>query len=103
MKRKMNRSLLLAFVTGFLSDHGLARHRNRKSRHSGLAGAGKVVVDGKTDDWDLSAGVFTCGDVENRRDTMSALDPRHVRREQSLRPARWNDETPLNNPGQTIG
>ena len=30
-----------------------------------LPAPGKVVVDGKTDDWDLSAGVFTCGDVEN--------------------------------------
>ena len=26
---------------------------------------GKVTVDGKADDWDLSGGVFACSDVEN--------------------------------------
>ena len=33
-----------------------------------LPAPGKVVVDGKCDDWDLSGGVFVCGDVENMRD-----------------------------------
>jgi hypothetical protein len=34
-----------------------------------LPAPGKVVVDGKCDDWDLSGGIFICGDVENMRDT----------------------------------
>ena len=29
-----------------------------------------VAVDGKCDDWDLSGGIFICGDVENMRDKL---------------------------------
>ena len=32
---------------------------------------GKVTVDGKSDDWDLSGGLFVCGDVERLRDQFS--------------------------------
>lgn len=64
-----------------------------------LPAPGKVVIDGKTDDWDLSGGVFICGDVENLRDrfgvwvhAMYDVDNLYVL-------ARWLDETPLSNPG----
>ena len=33
-----------------------------------LPAPGKVAVDGKFDDWDLSGGIFACGDVERLRD-----------------------------------
>jgi hypothetical protein len=33
-----------------------------------LPAPGKMVVDGKIDDWDLSAGIFACDDVEHERD-----------------------------------
>ena len=45
-----------------------------------LPAPGKVAVDGKIDDWDLSGGVFACGDVENQREQVRRLGPRHVRR-----------------------
>lgn len=35
-----------------------------------LPAPGKVVVDGKFDDWDLSGGVLVCGDVENLREKL---------------------------------
>jgi hypothetical protein len=30
-----------------------------------------VTIDGRSDDWDLSGGIFVCGDVENTRETLS--------------------------------
>jgi len=62
-----------------------------------LAATGKVVIDGKTDDWDLSGGIFVCGDVEKLRDTQSAwVHLMHDARNLYLL-ARWRDETPMNN------
>lgn len=72
MQRKMNRSLLLAVVTVLLSITALPATETENLGIRVLPAPGTVVVDGKTDDWDLSAGMFTCGDVEHRRDTMSA-------------------------------
>ena len=45
---------------------------------------GKVDIDGKIVDWDLSGGVFVCGDVENQRDNDRRVAPRHVRRGEPL-------------------
>ncbi len=67
-----------------------------------LPAPGKVVVDGKTDDWDLSAGVFACSDVENQRDTMATWFYAMYDANNLYVLARFNDDTPLNNPGQTI-
>ncbi len=63
-----------------------------------LPAPGKVVIDGKTNDWDLSGGVFACGDVEHLRDQFAVwihvmYDADHV-----YVLARWKDPTPLNNP-----
>ncbi len=58
-----------------------------------------ITVDGLVTDWNLSGGVFICGDVEMLR-ARSAVwlhamyDPRYL-----YVLARWVDETPLNNPG----
>jgi hypothetical protein len=68
-----------------------------------LPAPGKVTVDAKTDDWDLSGGVFACGDVENQRDkygvwfhVMWDADNLYVL-------ARWQDLTPMNHPGSIRG
>jgi len=37
-----------------------------------LPAPGKVTIDGKFDDWDLSGGIFICGDVEKLRDDFSS-------------------------------
>ena len=42
-------------------------HRDREPELSCIAGPGKVTIDGSFDDWDLSGGIFACGDVENSR------------------------------------
>ena len=62
----------------------------------------KVVVDGKADDWDLSAGIFICDDTEAQRDHYAAWVHAEYDEQYLYILARWNDDTPLNNPGQTI-
>lgn len=61
-----------------------------------------VVIDGKTDDWDLSAGIFCCDDVENQRDHIAVWLHAMYDKDYLYILARYTDETPLNNPGQTI-
>ncbi len=62
-----------------------------------------IVVDGKFDDWDLSAGVFACGDVALQRDTFSVWIHLAYDAERLYVLARWRDETPLNNPKSVKG
>ena len=64
-----------------------------------LPAAGAVTVDGLVTDWNLSGGVFVCGDVEMLRERSAVwlhamYDPQYL-----YVLARWVDETPLNNPG----
>ena len=67
-----------------------------------LSAAGKVAVDGKVDEWDLSAGIFACDDVEEQREHFGVWLHAHYDAENLYVLARWSDETPLNNPGQSI-
>ncbi len=60
---------------------------------------GKVVVDGKFDDWDLTAGILACSDMENLRDQYSMWYHVMYDAENLYVLARWKDPTPLNNPG----
>ena len=67
--------------------------------HSAGSGqAGKVTVDGKVDDWDLSGGIFACGDVENLRDQYAVWFHAMYDADNLYLLARWSDPTPLNNP-----
>ncbi len=64
---------------------------------------GAVQVDGKFSDWDLTGGILVCGDVETARDTVSLWFHAMHDAENLYVLARWNDETPVNNPGVTAG
>jgi hypothetical protein len=64
---------------------------------------GKMVIDGKVDDWDLSGGVFACGDVEHLRDKLAVWIHAQYDADNLYVLARWIDETPMNNPGSTAG
>ncbi len=64
-----------------------------------LPAPGKVVIDGKFDDWDLTGGIFACSDVENLRDQFSQWFHVMYDAENLYVLARWKDPTPLNNPG----
>jgi hypothetical protein len=63
-----------------------------------LPAPGKIVVDGNTDDWDLSGGIFVCGEVEHLRGQYSLWFHAMHDTENIYLLARWKDPTPLNNP-----
>ena len=67
-----------------------------------LPAPGKVTVDGKFDDWDLSGGIFICDDPETQRDRYAVWFYAMYDAENFYVLARWIDETPLNNPGVTM-
>ena len=80
--------------------------RATETEHLGfqiLPAPGKVTVDGKFDDWDLTGGILTCSDVENSRDKFSVWFHATWDAQSLYLLARWNDETPLNNPGTSKG
>jgi sugar lactone lactonase YvrE len=64
---------------------------------------GKVAVDGKFDDWDLSGGIFACGDAENQREKFAVWFHLMADADKLYLLARWNDETPLNHWGSSKG
>ena len=66
---------------------------------AGSGQAGKVVVDGKFEDWDLSGSLLICSDVENYRDQYSSWQSAMYDKENLYLLARWADATPMNNPG----
>ena len=57
---------------------------------------GKVTVDGKTDDWDLTGGMFICNSPEKQRDTLGCWLHLMYDKNNLYINARWLDETPLN-------
>jgi len=58
---------------------------------------GKVVIDGKLDDWDLSGQVLMCYDVENLKDTYSAKIASMYDAENLYISVHWTDQTPMGN------
>ncbi len=83
-----------------------AAARGTETEHYGLQvlpAPGPVAIDGRFDDWDLSGSILVCGDVENARDTVSTWYAALYDADNLYLLARWNDPTPLNNPGVTSG
>jgi sugar lactone lactonase YvrE len=73
------------------------------SPQAGSGQAGKVVVDGKFDDWDLTGGVFTTGDAENLREKLATWFHAMYDAEHLYLLTRWIDQSPMSNPGTTKG
>ena len=67
-----------------------------------LPAPGKVVVDGRFGDWDLSGGIFACGEVEHLRQKYAVWFHAMYDADNVYLLARWTDPTPLNNP-ETFG
>ena len=66
-----------------------------------LPAPANIKIDGKADDWNLSAGIFASNDVEHCRDDFAvwvhgAYDANNV-----YLLAHFLDKTPLDNPGDT--
>lgn len=67
-----------------------------------LPAPGTVTIDGKAGDWDLSGGLLIVDDAESQRDKLGVwVFSMHDAHNLYLL-AHFLDETPLNNPGQTI-
>ncbi len=64
-----------------------------------LPAPGRVVIDGKADDWDLSGSMLICSDVENYRNEYASWQSAMYDAENLYLLSRWIDLTPLNNPG----
>ncbi|HUS58985.1 MAG TPA: hypothetical protein VM141_10065, partial [Planctomycetota bacterium] len=64
---------------------------------------GKVAVDGKFDDWDLTGGIFAVSDVEALRDQYGVWFHAMYDNQNIYLLSRWNDPVPLNNPGSSKG
>jgi hypothetical protein len=64
-----------------------------------LPAPAKIEIDGKINDWDLTAGILACSDMENLRDQYSVWFHTMYDAENLYVLARWKDPTPLNNPG----
>ncbi|YCM42863.1 hypothetical protein V2O64_16260 [Verrucomicrobiaceae bacterium 227] len=64
-----------------------------------LPAPGKMVIDGRANDWDLSGSIFNCSDVENYRDQLAAWQSAQFDADNLYLLTRWVDMTPMNNPG----
>lgn len=94
------RLVLLLFLFGSWTAHA-TETENLNIRI--LPVPGQMAIDGKTEDWDLSGGVFVCGDVENLRDKMGLWVHTMYDADNFYVLARWMDETPMSNPGSVAG
>jgi hypothetical protein len=95
----MNSKTLIALVLALAA---LPAARATETENLGmqvLPAPGKVVIDSKFDDWDLTGGIFACSDVENLRDQFSQWFHVMYDSQNLYVLARWKDPTPLNNPG----
>lgn len=68
-----------------------------------LPASGPIVIDGKATDWNLSAGIFSCGDVEQQRDKFACWFFASYDTNDLYLLTNWIDPTPLNNIGSSKG
>ncbi len=94
----MTRGAALAFTAWSLSQAALATETEHTDFRV-IPAPGKVVVDGKFDDWDLSGSLFICSDVESYRDQFASWQSAMYDAENLYLLSRWVDTTPMNNPG----
>src|SRR5947209_4749554 len=97
MKRLRMSGTLVAILVALACGSARATETENQNLHV-LPAPGKVVVDGKADDWDLTGGLFACGEVEHLRDQFSVWVHAMYDADNLYVLARWKDPTPLNNP-----
>jgi hypothetical protein len=90
------RRLLLALLTAFFAVPVFATQTDNYGIHA-VPVPGKVVVDGKLDDWDLSGQVLMCYDIETLRDVYSAQVAMMHDRENFYVSLHWKDPIPMGN------
>ena len=83
-------ALVPAVVVGSETEH---------TRFNLFRAPGPVTVDGELSDWNLVGSLFICSDVEMFRDQFSSWQSAMFDDQNLYLLSRWNDTTPLNNPG----
>src|SRR5258708_7026140 len=68
-----------------------------------LPAPGAMHIDAEIGDWDLSGGIFACGDVENQRDKYGVWVHAMWDADNLYVLARWQDLTPMSHPGSIKG
>jgi hypothetical protein len=68
-----------------------------------LPAANPPAFDASGSGWDLSGGIFACGDVENQRGQFGTWMHGMYDAEHLYLLAHFVDPTPMNNPGQVVG
>jgi hypothetical protein len=97
----MTRTLILAAAVLVLAGAAPATPTEHQAFRI-LPAPGKVVVDGRFGDWDLTGGIFICDDPETQREKFAVWYHAMYDADNLYVLARWVDPTPLNNPGVTI-
>ena len=92
----------LPIVALILAFSGVQAAETENQGISVLPAPGPVIIDGKYTDWDLTGGIFSTSSPETQRDTFSTWTYAMYDSHNLYILVRWADETPLNNPGQTI-
>ncbi len=103
MRTKTLTALVLILILGLAAFQPVRATETENLGIHVLPAAKPPALDGSLTGWDLSGGVFACGDVENTREQYSVWFHAMCDAENLYLLARWIDPTPLNNPGQTIG
>ncbi len=98
-KRQPFAAALALFMCGYVVKATETENLNMQI----LPAPGRIVVDGKFDDWDLTGGVFTTGDAENLRDKLATWFHAMYDSENLYLLTRWLDETPMGNLGTSKG
>lgn len=106
MNKTARKTLKTLFVTMATLIQGLGQlHATETENHATriLPAPGKMLIDGKVDDWDLSGGTFACRDVKRFRDYYGTWLHLMYDADNLYVLARWTDPTPLNNPSSSKG
>ena len=91
----MNR-WLTTMLAGLLATATLAQQTDNHVLRA-VPAKGKVALDGKLDDWDLSGDILICYDLETMRDTHSVRAAAMYDREHFYLSFRFRDRTPMVN------
>src|SRR5476651_843337 len=89
-------SLFVAVLSFLLPCTGWATQTTNNGIHA-VPVPGKVTIDGKLDDWDLSGQVFMCYDIETLKDVYSAKVAAMYDADNLYLSIHWADQTPMGN------
>jgi len=98
LRRLITAGLLAALLSAGLPTGTAWAGRTENLGMRVLPAPGKVKIDGKFDDWDLTGGIFACDNVEAQRDHFACWFHTMYDSRNLYILARWIDQTPMNNP-----